>query len=432
MFLLQKDICAQVYTNPVLPTLNDTITIFFQADFGSGGLENYDGDIYVHTGLITSESQSSSDWKYVVADWDENIERLKMQRSSDNPNLYSLKIGLISEFYNIDNTSSVIKLAMVFRSSDGTLEGKGPNFTDIFIPIIKDGIHVKFENPLDLNTKIISTKEIIEIKVHSRSLDNPLDRIDLIVNDVITGTTEQENLLYEFSVNTPGFFQFMAISYDSEMHTDTSYAYVVVAEQINEPSPHNIEEGINYHDNDPNKVTLKLLAPYKESVFVIGDFNDWQIRSEYQMKRDYVSDSEIYWWLELDNLDSNTEYAFQYLVDEKIRIADPYSKKVLHKDDEWIDESTYPNLKKYPVQQTNDYVSVLEISNDEFEWTDDSWVRPDPNNLVIYELLIRDFSENHDFSTVIDSLNYLKNLGINAIELMPVNEFEGNCRFNKK
>ena len=426
MFLLQKDICAQVYTNPVLPTLNDTITIFFQADLGSGGLENYDGDIYVHTGLITSESQSSSDWKYVVADWDENIERLKMQRSSDNPNLYSLKIGLISEFYNIDNTSNVIKLAMVFRSSDGTLEGKGPNFTDIFIPIIKDGIHVKFENPLDLNTKIISTKEIIEIKVHSRSLDNPLDRIDLIVNDVITGTTEQENLLYEFSVNTPGFFQFMAISYDSEMHSDTSYAYVVVAEQINEPSPQNIEEGINYHDNDPNKVTLKLLAPFKESVFVIGDFNDWQIRSKYQMKRDYVSDSEIYWWLELDNLDSNTEYAFQYLVDEKIRIADPYSRKVLHKDDEWIDDSTYPNLKKYPVQQTNDYVSVLEISNDEFEWTDDSWVRPDPNNLVIYELLIRDFSENHDFSTVIDSLNYLKNLGINAIELMPINEFEGN------
>ena len=426
MFLLQKDICAQVYTNPVLPTLNDTITIFFQADLGSGGLENYDGDIYVHTGLITSESQSSSDWKYVVADWDENIERLKMQRSSDNPNLYSLKIGLISEFYNIDNTSNVIKLAMVFRSSDGTLEGKGPNFTDIFIPIIKDGIHVKFENPLDLNTKIISTKEIIEIKVHSRSLNNPLDRIDLIVNDVITGTTEQENLLYEFSVNTPGFFQFMAISYDSEMHSDTSYAYVVVAEQINEPSPQNIEEGINYHDNDPNKVTLKLLAPFKESVFVIGDFNDWQIRSKYQMKRDYVSDSEIYWWLELDNLDSNTEYAFQYLVDEKIRIADPYSRKVLHKDDEWIDDSTYPNLKKYPVQQTNDYVSVLEISNDEFEWTDDSWVRPDPNNLVIYELLIRDFSENHDFSTVIDSLNYLKNLGINAIELMPINEFEGN------
>ena len=64
---------------------------------------------------------------------------------------------------------------------------------------------MEFENPLDLNTKIISTKEIIEIKVHSRSLDN-LDRIDLIVNDVITGTTEQENLLYEFSVNTPGFF----------------------------------------------------------------------------------------------------------------------------------------------------------------------------------------------------------------------------------
>ena len=426
MCFLQKNLYAQVYTNPVLPTLNDTITIFFQANLGSAGLESYDGDVYMHTGIITSESQSTSDWKYVVAEWDENIDQLKMQRDPNDPNLYSLKIGTINEFYDINNASNIIKLAMVFRNSDGTLEGKGPNFTDIFIPIIKDGIHVKFENQLDLETRIISTTEVIEIKVASRSLDTPLERIDLILNDVIIQSTEQDNLVYEFSGNTTGFFQFMAISYDAEMNSDTSYAYIIVAEQINEPSPNNIKEGINYHDDDLNKVTLKLLAPFKESIYVIGDFNQWQIRPEYQMKRDYVSDSEIYWWLELDKLDTDTEYSFQYLVDEKLRIADPYSRKILHKDDEWIDESTYPNLKEYPDQYTNDYVSVIEINYDEFEWTDDNWIRPDPNGLVIYELLVRDFSENHDFSTVIDSLNYLKNLGINAIELMPINEFEGN------
>ena len=55
----------------------------------------------------------------------------------------------------------------------------------------------------------------------------------------------------------------MAISYDSEMNSDTSYAYVIVSEQINEPSPNNIPR-INYHDDDPNKVTLKLLAPIKK------------------------------------------------------------------------------------------------------------------------------------------------------------------------
>ena len=51
------------------------------------------------------------------------------------------------------------------------------------------------------------------------------------------------------------------------MHSDTSYAYVVVAEQINEPSPQNIEEGINYHDNDPNKVTLKKKLRLIKKVF---------------------------------------------------------------------------------------------------------------------------------------------------------------------
>ena len=39
---------------------------------------------------------------------------------------------------------------------------------------------------------------------------------------------------------------------------------------------------------------------------------------------------------------------------------------------------------------------------------------------------MRDFTANHDYKTLIDTLGYLSNLGINAIELMPVNEFEGN------
>ena len=55
MCFLQKNLYAQVYTNPVIPTLNDTITIFFQANLGSGGLENYDGDVYMHTGASSQK-----------------------------------------------------------------------------------------------------------------------------------------------------------------------------------------------------------------------------------------------------------------------------------------------------------------------------------------------------------------------------------------
>ncbi|MHB1179808.1 MAG: alpha-amylase family glycosyl hydrolase, partial [Daejeonella sp.] len=43
-----------------------------------------------------------------------------------------------------------------------------------------------------------------------------------------------------------------------------------------------------------------------------------------------------------------------------------------------------------------------------------------------YELHLRDFVGSHNYSTLTDTLNYLSRLGINAIELMPVTEFEGN------
>ncbi|WP_243664309.1 alpha-amylase family glycosyl hydrolase [Rhodothermus marinus] len=52
--------------------------------------------------------------------------------------------------------------------------------------------------------------------------------------------------------------------------------------------------------------------------------------------------------------------------------------------------------------------------------------RPPAHELVIYELLIRDFVARHDYATLIDTLDYLERLGVNAIELMPVAEFDGN------
>ncbi|MGZ3767056.1 MAG: alpha-amylase family glycosyl hydrolase, partial [Mucilaginibacter sp.] len=61
-----------------------------------------------------------------------------------------------------------------------------------------------------------------------------------------------------------------------------------------------------------------------------------------------------------------------------------------------------------------------------YSWTTPAFTRPAPKNLVIYELLVRDFVATHDYKTIKDTLNYFVNLGVNAIELMPVSEFEGN------
>jgi 1,4-alpha-glucan branching enzyme len=39
---------------------------------------------------------------------------------------------------------------------------------------------------------------------------------------------------------------------------------------------------------------------------------------------------------------------------------------------------------------------------------------------------MRDFLEDGNYQTLLDTLDYLENLGINAIQFMPINEFEGN------
>jgi glycosidase len=55
-----------------------------------------------------------------------------------------------------------------------------------------------------------------------------------------------------------------------------------------------------------------------------------------------------------------------------------------------------------------------------------NFVKPDKRNLITYELLVRDFGDARNYQMLIDTISYFKRLGINAIELMPVNEFSGN------
>ncbi|HYC29249.1 MAG TPA: alpha-amylase family glycosyl hydrolase, partial [Chitinophagaceae bacterium] len=131
--------------------------------------------------------------------------------------------------------------------------------------------------------------------------------------------------------------------------------------------------------------------------------------------------------LQVNGLTPGTEYAYQYLVDGNLRIADFYAEKVLDpNNDPSIPSSTYPNLKAYPTGKTTEIVSVLQTRSAQYNWRNNSFARPDKRNLIIYELLPRDFVAAHDYKTIKDTLSYLKRLGINAIELMPVNEFEGN------
>jgi glycosidase len=192
---------------------------------------------------------------------------------------------------------------------------------------------------------------------------------------------------------------------------------VVVAAQ-----PANTVDGINYHP-DNTSATLVLFAPNKTRAAVIGDFNNWTQTTSYQMNR--TPDGNRY-WITLTGLTPGTEYAYQYLIDGNLRVADIYSEKVLDPwNDQYIPTANYPSLKPYPAGQSN-IVGVLQTAKPAYSWTVPNFTRPDKRNLIIYELLLRDFVGTQNWQTLKDTLSYLKRLGINAIEVMPFNEFEGN------
>ncbi|MET4082378.1 1,4-alpha-glucan branching enzyme [Pedobacter sp. UYP30] len=186
--------------------------------------------------------------------------------------------------------------------------------------------------------------------------------------------------------------------------------------------PAGAKDGVAFVNNGTSAI-VTLFAPGKKSVSVIGEFNDWKTTSN-AMKN--TSDGK-YWFVQVDNLDPNKEYAYQFLVDGTLKVADPYCEKVLDpQNDKYISATTYPNLKPYPTGKTTGIVSVMQANQPKYSWKNNSFVRPAKNNLVIYELLVRDFTADHNYASTLAKLPYLKSLGINAIELMPVNEFEGN------
>ncbi|MCP3931008.1 MAG: T9SS type A sorting domain-containing protein [Bacteroidetes bacterium] len=419
-FVQQVAIAQLIYTDPVFPKADSEVTVYFDATQGTGGLAGCNCDVYVHTGVITENSSSPSDWKYVKTTWGVANNEWKMTPVAEEEDLYTYTITpSVRSYYGVPANELIEKLAFVFRNSNGTKEGKGAGNSDIFYTIYPDDL--PFASILlapDTETFAIQTGEII--KVHLAVSDE--STITLFENDNQLLQTNGLSLQTEIEVNIPGE-HFVEITADNGTETLTSsFTYTAIGENVQEALPEGVEDGITLLGD--TSVLLVLHAPQKEFVFVLGNWNDWQIDLDYQMKQ--TPDGNKF-WLQIDGLQAGNDYLFQYFVDGKLRIADPYSTLVMDPwNDPYIPEVTFPDLPQYPEEKTTGIISWVPTDTTDYQWNTLEYERPDKDRLVIYELLIRDFIHRHDYETLIDSLDYLQGLGINAIELMPVNEFEGN------
>lgn len=210
------------------------------------------------------------------------------------------------------------------------------------------------------------------------------------------------------------------------------FSVIVNPNTVSEAMPAGLVDGINYNTADATKATLVLDAPLKDFVYVAGSFNNWQPSSTYAMKKDPTSGK---FWLELSGLVSGANNTFQYWVGDAtplanspslVKVADPYSTLVLSPyDDGSIPAANYPNMPAYPSGQQFE-VTVLKTGQTPYNWHVTNFTKPEKDKLVVYEVLVRDFDANRNYQSLIDRIDYFKNLKINAIQLMPVMEFEGN------
>lgn len=151
----------------------------------------------------------------------------------------------------------------------------------------------------------------------------------------------------------------------------------------------------------PGGAAFRVWAPFATNVCVAGDFNQWNPSSN-----PLASEQNGYWSADVPGVEIGNEYQFV--------IYDAKQNPLWHKN-------------PYASQVTNSSGNSV-IHDPDFDWTGDNFLMPAWNELVIYELHIgtfNDLSITHPgtFEDMINKLPYLRDLGINAVEIMPIAEF---------
>ncbi|MDB5269740.1 MAG: 1,4-alpha-glucan-branching protein [Hymenobacter sp.] len=413
---------AQVTTSPVFFTDTTPVTITYDASQGNGALNNFTGNVYIWTGTVTNLSSSNTNWRNVhsptfgVAD-----PTALMTRDASNPNIYRITFTPRT-YYPIPAAETLQRLGMIFKNADGSVVGRATGGGDIFVDAASAALSARITSPTP------------------NASGNPLF-VNLGAQISVTGTASATANL-AFSLNgTQVASQASAttltttvtaasgrnvVRFTAASGTSTavdSLIFVVRPAVTTAALPAGAKDGVTYL-NGGTSVILNLTAPNKQFAYVLGEFNNWQTTTAGYMNK---TPDGSRWWVQINGLTPGREYAYQYLVDGNLRVADPYCEKILDpNDDQYIPARTYPNLKAYPAGLTTGIVSVLQTNQTPYVWTATNFQRPSRTNLVVYELLMRDFTAFHDYQTVRDTLNYLSRLGVNAIELMPINEFDGN------
>ncbi|MEY2941370.1 MAG: hypothetical protein RJA67_1055 [Bacteroidota bacterium] len=406
---------AQVTTEEIFPTGDKEITLIFDLklakDSRASGLLGKTSDVYLWSGA--GDADPGDAFKYQPAgqtNFSAPFDKGKMTSLGNDK--WSIKLTPRT-YFNVPAGNPIIKLGLLLKSGDGKAQTE-----DFILKLYAGSYALKWLSPTESFTLAEAGTS-----VNVRAKFSATSSISLkSAGTVLTSSASSDSINYTYSLGAEkGKLHTLILEGTSGSSSlKDSVRILTKPLVVTEALPSGIKDGVNYVGN---KVVLCFYAPSTSFVYAIGEFSNWAALPAFLMKR--TADGLRY-WIDLGAQEAGKEVAYQYWVDGKLAVADPLTEKILDpSNDGSIPATTYPALKTYPTGAKG-IVSVFESGATPYVWKTTSFTRPASSNLHVYELLVRDFVADRRYKTVADSLGYLKKLGINSLELMPVAEFSGN------
>lgn len=423
---------AQIITTEpaVLQESSQNIVIYYHADQGNRGLINQSASdpVYAHTGVITNKSVNAQDWKYAPK-WLDNSAKYKMTYAG--PNLWKLELGDIRTYYGItDPAEKVQQLAFVFRNSTGSKEGKTSSGGDIFVDVVDEGLQVSLVSSLDGSLVTPGHESVTFTATCTQPATLTID-----VNGTPIATQQNATkLTHEYTFTATGQYTITATATINELTVTDRLEIAFPKASDQQDYPGGVPRMGSVRQSD-GSVLFCIAAPLKSTAIIVGSWDDYKVLDSRSMHyQDYQGNR--YFWTRVEGLDATSAYPYYYLIDGT-SVGDPYARLVLDpKDDKYISSEVYPGLIPYPygkIAADNVPLAVYQENLNDYDWQVSGFKGVAPSRLNIYELLVRDFTGtegkadgNGTIRAAMAKIPYLKKLGINAVELLPINEFNGN------
>jgi glycosidase len=420
LLLLSYIVSAQVTISPATFDVDEEITVtvdLSQAQCNT--IPTTASKVYMHSGI----GNDGNPWGFsVVGNWgqDDGVGEMTSQGNG----IFSITITP-STYYSLNATqiANATRMGMVFRSANGNQEMKDPpTCSDFFFNV--GSFQLTLMQPSQTSTIVESGSNFNIVASTSLAADFSLEANGTVIHTQNNTTSYSHNLTINEDIN----FSLTATQTGGSNSQSVNFFAVLTPNPSLVSLPSGLKDGVNFDPNNPDEITLVLYAPGKEFVHVASNLadSDYQINNTYLMNIDTSNDRH---WITIDLSNHNGDhFLYEYVIENSFRVPDPYSQLSINQfNDPFImTRGVFPGIPSFPTDKTSNILTWVRLNQPAYQWQVENFQRPDQEDLVIYELLVRDFDELQSFDAVVDRLDYLEGLGINAIELMPVSEFDNN------